>query len=154
MRNVQKIYDDIKKHRNIEINLLQFADNIIFLNEISVQNCLIIKSKLRCFKLVSSPKIGAVLKELNEKKKKKTLLMTKILKCKIILFPFIYLKISIGANPRKEMELVLMVIRKLSSWKWKVLSLAGPMCLINFLLVLIPLFYILVFKIPKKKSGE
>lgn len=66
-----------------------------------------------------------------------------IFACLISLFPFSFLSILIGANPRRSSlwEPILSKIRnKLSSWKGKVVSLGGHVTLTISILNSIPLF--------------
>nr|KYP63731.1 hypothetical protein KK1_018313 [Cajanus cajan] len=76
-----------------------------------------------------------------------------VLNCKIMDIPFKYLGLPIGDNPRRQAmwkPIILKFEKKLALWKNKLLSLAGRVCLINFVLSSLPLFYISFFKIPKK----
>lgn len=68
--------------------------------------------------------------------------------CKILSLPFVYLGIPIGANPRLVdtwKPIVHKFARKLLSWKHKVLSMVGRVCLINFILSSFPLFFLSFF---------
>lgn len=61
----------------------------------------------------------------------------------------VYLGILVGASPRKEATWDPMprkVDKKLAWWKNKVLSLAERVCLINFVLSSLPLFFPIFFK--------
>nr|KYP51173.1 Putative ribonuclease H protein At1g65750 family [Cajanus cajan] len=66
-------------------------------------------------------------------------------------FPFTYLRIPTGANPRRVGTwdgIVAKLSKKLAAWKHKSLSLAGRVCLINFVLTSLPLFFLSFFKMP------
>jgi hypothetical protein len=68
-------------------------------------------------------------------------------------FPFIYLGLPVGANPRKEStwEPVIEVLqRRLHSWQNRFVSLGGRVILINSVLAAIPLFYLSFLKMPTK----
>jgi hypothetical protein len=68
-------------------------------------------------------------------------------------FPFIYLGLPVGANPRKEStwEPVIEVLqRRLHSWQNRFVSLGGRLILINSVLAAIPLFYLSYLKMPTK----
>lgn len=68
--------------------------------------------------------------------------------------PFLYLGMSIGANPKRvsTWKPVVDKIRRkrLSSWKQKRLSIGGRICLIKSILTAIPLYYLSFFRAPKK----
>jgi len=59
-------------------------------------------------------------------------------------FPFKYLGMSTGENPR-TVEFWKPIINKikfrLSTWKGKILSIASKICLIKFVINVLPLFY-------------
>jgi hypothetical protein len=77
----------------------------------------------------------------------------KFLNCKLGKFPFIYLGLPVGANPRKEAtwDPVIEVLQKrLHSWKNRFVSLGGRVVLINLVLATIPLFYLSFMKLPTK----
>lgn len=138
----------------VEVGLLQFADDAIFLGEASLPNMITLKCILRCFELVSGMKI-------NFHKSKiagiavpdsTTNQFAALLNCKVMSIPFIYLGLPVGANPRRlaTWDPMLNKIRsKLSSWKAKHLSFGGRACLIKSVLSALPLYYISFFRMPK-----
>lgn len=125
------------------------------MGEATLSNVVAIKCMLRGFELVSGLKlnffkscfgfIGVPLVDTER--------YAHLLKCKILSLPFVYLGIPIGANPRLVdtwKPIVHKFARKLSSWKHKVLSMVGRVCLINFILSSFPLFFLSFFKLPKR----
>ena len=86
----------------VEISLLQYADDTIFFGEALMENVRAIKAMLKIFKLVSGLKInfaksgfgafGVLGMWENE--------ATEYLNCSLLTFPFSYLGVPIGANPR------------------------------------------------------
>jgi len=87
-------------NKKLEVNLLQFADDILFVYESSVQNIMTIKAMLRCFELgyglkvnFHKSKIGIVGVDRNLVK-----LYTEILYCNLMVFPFTYLGLPVGGN--------------------------------------------------------
>ena len=107
MREALKVnkYKGLLVGRNeVEISILQYADDTIFFGEASMQNVKVLKAMLRSFEMVSSLKInfaksqfGAVEKSvqwLNE--------AALYLNCSLLSVPFIYLGIPIGANPKSS----------------------------------------------------
>ena len=88
---------------NVEISILQYADDTIFFGEASMENVKAIKVILRSFELVSGLKInfakssfGAIEKPEQWKKDAE-----KYLNCRLLFIPFTYLGIPIGTNPRR-----------------------------------------------------
>nr|KYP73951.1 hypothetical protein KK1_006612 [Cajanus cajan] len=113
---------------------------------------------LRCFEIVLGLKVnfckcnfGAVGMEPSIMKS-----YAHLLNCKLLHFPFFYLGLPIGANPRRAetWNPILQKLKKLSLWKSKTLSMARRVCLINFALASLPLFYLSFFKMPKKVARQ
>ncbi|KAH1252284.1 hypothetical protein HKD37_04G009209 [Glycine soja] len=86
----------------VPVNLLQYADNTIFIGEASLQNVITIKSLRTCFELVSGIQVNfnksgfgtiGVDKVVTER-------YANLLNCRVMHVPFVYLGIPIGANPR------------------------------------------------------
>jgi hypothetical protein len=143
------------KNSGIVVSHLQYADDTLFIGEACVENLWCVKAILRCFELMSGLKInfaksmifGVVPDEPFMR------VASKFLNCKVGKFPFIYLGLSVGANPRKEStwEPVIEVLqRRLHSWQNRFVSLGGRVILINSVLAAIPLFYLSFFKMPTK----
>ena len=150
----KNLFSRIKVGRKkVEVNLLQFADDTLFVCESKVQNIICIKAILRCFELSSSlkvnfhkSKIGAIVVDRNEVK-----LYSEILHCSLMDIPFTYLGLTIGGNPSRcaFWEPVLSKIRKkLSVWKGRNMSFAGRVCLIKSVINAISLFFLSFFKAP------
>lgn len=139
--------------KKVDVNLLQFADDTLFVCESKVQNIMFIKAILRCFELSSGlrvnfhkSKIGTIGVDRYEVK-----MYSKILHCSLMDIPFTYLGLTIGGNPSRccFWESVLSKIRKkLSVWKGRNLSFAGRVCLIKSVINVIPLFFLSFFKAP------
>jgi len=80
-----------------------------------------------------------------------------ILNCEVMTIPFVYLSLPIGwCHKKKEFwtGVVDRVKRRLSSWKGRLLSMAGRICLIKSVLCSIPLFYLSLFKMPVGVANE
>src|ERR1044072_4640785 len=74
-----------------------------------------------------------------------------LLNCKRMRFPFVYLGIEVGANPRKASSWKVVIEKiqnRLTPWKSKTLSFGARLCLLNSVLSSIPLFYLSFYKIP------
>jgi len=139
--------------KKVDVNLLQFADDSLFVCESKVQNFICIKAILRCFELSSGlrinyhkSKIGAIgvgRYEMN--------VYSEILHYSLMNIPFTYLGLPIGGNPSRcsFWEPVLLKVRKkLSVWKGRNLSFAGRVCLLKSVISAIPLFFLSFFKAP------
>ena len=142
-------------NKGVEVKLLQFTYDTIFFCQPKF-NCIIaIKVILRSFEIVSGLKVNF------HKSKIGTLgisdldlsIFSNCLNCGRMRLPFTYLGITIGGNHRK-VEFWNLIIHKiqlrLSMWKGRLLSVAGRICLIKFVLNTLPLFYFSFFKAPKQ----
>ncbi|XP_057440482.1 uncharacterized protein LOC130732451 [Lotus japonicus] len=138
---------------DIDVSLLQFADDTIFIGEASIQNLVVLKSILRCFELCSGLKVNF------HKSKLATVAVgvgvasqfVSFLNCKVMDIPFVYLGIPVGARPscQRMWEPVINKIKnRLSSWKQKLISFGGCICLIQSVLSSLPLFFLSFFKMP------
>ena len=75
----------------------------------------------------------------------------------MISLPIRYLGIPLGANPSQveTWQPVLDKVRKkLSSWKLNILSKAGRVVLIKFVLNNLPMYYLGLFRMPKAVAKE
>ena len=116
--------------KNVEISILQYVDDTIFFGEASMENIKAIKAILRTFELASDLKInfakscfGAI--GMSDRWK---LEVVGCLNCSLLSIPFVYLGISIGANPRRYQmwDLILKKCeRKLARWKQRYLSMGA-----------------------------
>jgi len=87
-----------------QVNLLQYADDTLFTGEASLSNVVAIKSMLWCFEIVSSLRVNFFKSNFEAIGIERDLMIryANILNYKLLVFPFVYLGISIGANPRLE----------------------------------------------------
>jgi len=79
-------------------------------------------------------------------------IFSKCLNCSRILFPFKYLGVSIGGNPRKVefwRPIVHNIESRLSMRKGKILSIVERLCMIKSVITALPLFYMSFLKAPK-----
>lgn len=91
------------RDKEVEVNLLQYADGKIFVGEFKLENVVVVKSTLRCFELVSGLKVnfhkgrfGGIGVDLEEIERFFT-----YLNCRILTFLFVCWEIPIGANPKR-----------------------------------------------------
>src|ERR1044072_8712238 len=137
----------------VSISLLQYADDTVFIGEASVQNLLAIKCILRGFEMASGLKVnfsknkigGFAMsdRELNG--------FASLLNCRTMYLPFIYFGLPVEGNSHRLslwQPVISRIKSKLSSWKGKILSFRGRVCLIKSVLSSIPLFFLSFFKVP------
>ncbi|GJX98461.1 RNA-directed DNA polymerase, eukaryota, reverse transcriptase zinc-binding domain protein [Tanacetum coccineum] len=124
---------------NVEISLLQFADDALILGEWSHENAKNLCRLLRCFHLASGLKVnfsknkifgvGATVGDTN--------LLASILCCQPSSLPFTYLGLPIGANMNRSCNWKPIIDKfhnRLSSWKARSLSFGGRLALLKSVL--------------------
>ena len=125
--------------KEVEITILQYADDTLFLCQDSFSNVITLKSILRGFELASGLKVNfhkSKLAGINVLESKLDC-YAKNLNCGQMVVPFIYLGLEVGGNPRKKKfwEPVLNKLKsRLSVWKGRFLSTTGRLCLIKSVL--------------------
>lgn len=87
----------------VEVSILQYAEDTIFFGEATMENVRAIKAILRVFEMVLGLKInfaksGFVAFGVSEQWKTEAV---DYLNCSLLSFPFVYLGVPIGANPRR-----------------------------------------------------
>jgi len=139
--------------KEIEVCILQFTDDTIFLCEDSLNNVVTLKVILRGFELASSLKINFHKSKLAGINVQSNVFAcyTKTLNCTQMGISFKYLGLEVGKNPRKKQfwEPVINKIKaRLSVWKGRFLTMAGRICLINSVITAILLYYLSLFRAP------
>ena len=140
--------------KEVEVSVLQFADDTLFLCEESFPNVFIIKVILRCFELASGLKVNFHKSKLAGVNVSTEALdvYAKALHCNLIRVPFKYLGLEVGGNPRKKVfwePIIDRMSAKLNVWKGRFLSLAGRICIVKSVFTSLPLFYLSFFKAPE-----
>jgi len=139
--------------QRVQVDLLKFADDMLFFCSPMYHNVLVIKVMLRSFELVSGLKVnfhkstvGAVgISELDLR------VFSKCLNSRHMSLPFKYLGMPIGGNPKKTVfwnSVVDKIRSRLSIWKERLLSMACRICLIKSVISTLPLLYFSFFKTP------
>ncbi|XP_019432100.1 PREDICTED: uncharacterized protein LOC109339150 [Lupinus angustifolius] len=150
------LYAGFKVGRSqIEISVLQFADDTMLVRKPDSSFIWTIKSILRCFDLVSRLKVNfhkSSLMGINVHDNVIEAAAT-FLSCKVGSNPFNYLGIPVGANPRRFntwTPVSVIVASRLANWKIKHVSFSGRLILINSVLNSIPIYMLSLYKAPKK----
>nr|KYP38922.1 Putative ribonuclease H protein At1g65750 family [Cajanus cajan] len=131
----------------------------MFPKEASLKNVIVIKSVIRCFEMVfglkvnfNKSKFGSIGLDGDHMERYENLL-----KCTLMNLPFTYLGLPIGVNPRRVESwkpIIARLKKNLSSWKSKVFSMVGRVCLLNFVLMSLPLFFLSFFRVPKSVGKQ
>ena len=113
--------------KKVEVSLLQYADDTIFLGEATLANVRTIKAILRAFEIASGLKINFTKSSCGAfgVSEQWTYDASSYLNCGLMSFPFSYLGIPIGANPRRCQTwepLISKCERKLARWRHTCLS--------------------------------
>jgi len=137
----------------IEICMLRFANDTLFMCTDNYSNVVAIKAILRCYELASRLKINFRKSKLEGLNVDRNFLVyfAKTLNCTQMKAPFKYLGMEVGDHPRKKQfwePIVNKIKKRLSGWKGRYLSLAGRICLIKSVFTTLPLFYMSFFKAP------
>jgi hypothetical protein len=140
-----------KVSSGVVVSHLQYADDNLFIGETCVEKLWVMKAKLRWFELISGLKVNFFKSRLFGVNASNAFMdrAASFLHCKKGNFPFIYLGLPVGANPRKASTwepVVKAIERRLLSWKNKYVSLGGRVVLINSVLSSIPIFYLSFLK--------
>jgi len=145
--------------RLTKVNMLQFADDTLFLCKASAHSVFVIKAILICFELASGLKVNFQKSSVGGIGCNNLLLQrfATVLNCATMKTPFKYLGMPVGGNHRRSKfweEVVERVRRRLGRWKGKFISMAGRLCLIKSVLSALPLFYMSLYKMPVTVAKE
>ena len=144
---------------NVPISILQYADDTIFFGEACMENVEAINVMLRSFELVSGLKINfakssfGAFRVTDQWKQ----LAANYLNCSLMAFPFVYLGIPIGANPRRGRmwdSIIHKCERKLSKWKQRYISFGGRVTLIQSVLTSITIYLFSFFRVPQSVAAK
>jgi len=134
----------------VNVDLLQFADDTLFFCNPSYHNVLSVKAILKCFELVLGLRVNFHKSALGVVgiSNLDMIIYSKCLNCNQITLPFKYLGIMIGDNPRRIVfwnPIINKIKSRLSTWKGRMLSMAGRICLIKSVITVLPLVYVSFF---------
>lgn len=100
----KKLFDGFPNGKdNIEVNLLQYVDDTLFIRKATNQNVVVIKSMLTCLELISSLKVNFLKSSFGAIGVGRETLkcFAEILHYRLMFFAFMYLGLPVSANPRK-----------------------------------------------------
>ncbi|GKD42619.1 reverse transcriptase domain, reverse transcriptase zinc-binding domain protein [Tanacetum coccineum] len=133
------------------ISLLQFENDALFFGEWSSINAINLVRMLKCFNDASSLKVnlsksriygvGVPILEVNQ--------VVNTIKCLYDNLTFLYLGLPVGKYMRlgeRWSNMTDSFVRRLSSWKAKLLSIGGRLSLVKAVLVSLPLYFLSVFR--------
>jgi hypothetical protein len=135
------------------ISHLQYADDTLCISDASINNLWTLKAILRGFELASGLKVNfwkSCLMGINVSDNFMEMACN-FLNCIQGSFPFKYLGLPVGANPRRLSTwdpLVISLRKKLNSWRHKHISLGGRLVLINSVLNSLPIFFLSFMRMP------
>ena len=118
------------------VNILQYADDTVFVGEAVWENIHILKALLRGYELVSGLRINFAKSQfgITGGGVNWALEAANILHCRQLEYPFLYLGIPIGANPSSQLvwePLINKFKSKLAKWAQRDISMAGKISLIK-----------------------
>ena len=143
----------------LHLTHLQFADDTLVFCEAEQEYLLKIKNVLLSFQafsglMVNFHKSGLIVigKEADWGQQ-----AANLLECKLVQLPMTYLGIPLGANMRKRASwqcIIDKIHKRLQTWKCSCLSRAGRVVLIKSVLNSLPIYYLSLFRMPKKVAEE
>lgn len=139
----------------LEVSILQYVDDTLFVGEACWDNLWVMKTVLRCFELVSGLKVYFKKSSLVSLNVEESFVSaaSMFLNCKRGRIPFKYLGLPVGANSRNSstwQPVIDTMERMLASWKGKHMSLGGRITLINSVLNSLPIYYLSFLRMPRK----
>lgn len=142
-----------------EVNLLQFADDTIMVEDGSSDNLWSMKAIIRGFEMMSGLKINFNKSKLYEIHVGEWFLNATsiLLSCNVDSLPLKFLGVNVGDSPRKLSiwrDLINHFKNRLARWKGKHLTVAGKVVLINSVLNVIHIYTLSFYKAPSKVVWE
>jgi len=143
----------------VQITHLQFADDTLIFCEAEVHYLVRIKNILLSFQslsglVVNYNKSGLLVMGMDEVWGQQA---AKVLECSLVQLPMMYLGIPLGASMRKSASwqcIIDKIHKRLQSWKSSCLSRTGRLVLVKAVLNCLPIYYLSLFKLPKKVAND
>lgn len=135
---------------DMEVSHLQFADDTLIIGENCSKNIWSIKALLQLFESVSGLKVNFFKSQLLGVNVEDGWLQqaASFLNCKVRVFPFVYLGLSIGADARRKstwQPVLDKISRRLTAWNSQFLYLGGKIVLLNSVLYALPIYFLSFF---------
>ena len=127
--------------QKVKVNMLQYADETLFLCEANFKSVYNLKAIMLCFELASGLGVDHTMIQQ----------FAAILNCKVMKTPFKFLGLFVGGSHKRVAfwdSVPESVKSMLGRWKCRFLSLAGRVCLIELVLSFILFLYISMYKLP------
>ena len=153
---VESLEIEVKK---VKVNMLQFANNILFFCETNIKSVFTIKVMLNCFDLASDLKVNFLKSRIGGLGVDKFEIQhfVALLNCDMMNTPFKYLGLLMVGCHKRSCFWVGVIERmksRLGRWKGRFLSLVEGVYLIKPVHSSIPLFYVSLFKLPSSVLKE
>jgi len=144
---------------SLQLTHLQFADDTLVFCEAEKAHLLKIKNVLLSFQafsglVVNFHKTGMLAIGKEEEWGQQA---ANLIECKLVQLPMTYLGIPLGASMRKRASwqcIIDKIHKKLQTWKCCCLSRAGRVVLVKSVLNSLPIYYLSLFRMPKKVAQE
>jgi len=143
----------------LQISHLQFADDTLVFCEAEEQYVRVIKGIFLTYQAFSGLCVNYKKSTLVALGKEEAWIehVQEILGCSTTQLPIQYLGLPLGANMRKASawkSIIEKVQKRLKTWKSSCLSRAGRLVLVKSVLNSLPLYYLSLFKVPKKVAND
>ncbi|GJQ90852.1 RNA-directed DNA polymerase, eukaryota, reverse transcriptase zinc-binding domain protein [Tanacetum coccineum] len=147
------LYRGISINGSLTLSHLFYADDVVFVGEWKDSNIHILLNVLKCFFLASGLKINLQKSKLMGLGVSSNVVNSaaNLMGCSILQLPFNYLGVKVGCNMSyigSWDDVISKVSSRLSKWKIKSLSIGGRLTLLKSVLTSIPLYHMLIFKVP------
>src|ERR1044072_4090148 len=115
------------------VSHIQFADDTLFIGDMTWDNIVVMKIVLRWFEVISGLKVVFFKSKLAVVHGNDSFAsdFADLLNCKRMSLPFTYLGIEVGASPKKSAtwsKVIEKIQRMLTRWKLKNISFGGRIC--------------------------
>ena len=144
--------------KKVEVNMLQYANDTLFLCEANTKSVFNIKAALTCFELCSGLKVNFLKSRIGGLGLDQSTVQkfAAILNFNVMETPFMYLGMLVGGCHKRERFWGGVIDRlevRLNRWKGR-FFFTGRICLIKYILSSIPLFYLSLFNMSYVVANE
>jgi len=144
---------DVGLDNTMSMSHLQFDDDTLTIGQKSWLNVRSIRAVLLILEQLSGLKVNFQKSMLTGVNVSDSWLFeaARVLHCRVGAFPFVYLGLPIGGDPRKLdfwRPILTCIISRLSNWKSKFLSFGGRLILLKYVMSSVPVYFLSFFKAP------